>query len=119
LECRKLVELIASLSLSEREWMLARAVGTLTQREQHEQELRHKLGLRPRPSARVPSRFVPLPVSDFQSPGNVKAEPVSLAKIQSWEQADEFPPIPAVCVAASWFPKHWLEGMPQKRRAIV
>ncbi len=27
--------------------------------------------------------------------------------------------IPAACVAASWFPKHWLEGSPVERRKIV
>ena len=32
-----------------------------------------------------------------------------IGKLRTWEEAN-IPPIPAVCLAASWFPKHWLEA---------
>jgi hypothetical protein len=40
-------------------------------------------------------------------------------KLQSWKEAAMFPPIPAVCVAAAWFPKHWLEVPSKDRRAAI
>jgi hypothetical protein len=38
---------------------------------------------------------------------------------RSCEDLASFPPIPAVCVAASWFPKHWLEAPASTRPNVV
>jgi len=103
---KKVVDLVVSLSPEEKEWMLSRALGSLTKREQRQEELRRKLGLQPRRSSGLRSRFVPVRVSDDD-------------KFQSWEEAAMFPPIPAVCVAATWFPKHWLEVRSKDRRVAI
>ena len=57
----------------------------------------------------LPSRFVSL---RFDSIDPAQA-------FRTYEDAESFPPIPAVCVAASWFPKHWLEVDAGQRCAVV
>jgi hypothetical protein len=48
LENGRLIDLVVSLSPEEKEWMLSRALGSLTKREQRQEELRRKLSLQPR-----------------------------------------------------------------------
>jgi hypothetical protein len=122
LESKRLVDLVVSLPSEEKHWMLSRALGSPTQREQREEELRRQLGLQPpKRSSGLRSRFVNLRVSDYEPPASIKVERGSLplGKFQSWEEAARFPPIPAVCVAAPWFPKHWLEAPLKDRRAVA
>jgi len=57
----------------------------------------------------LPSRFVSLRLD-----ASSQSQP-----FHSYEEMVSFPPIPAVCVAATWFPKHWLEAPISARRNIV
>jgi hypothetical protein len=57
----------------------------------------------------LPSRFVWL-----RSDTSLQSQP-----FRSYEDMASFPPIPAVCVAATWFPKHWLEAPVSTRRNVV
>jgi len=113
LESKRLVDLVVSLSSAEKQWMLARALGSPSKPAQQ--------GLQPTRSGGLRSRFVSLGVSDYEAPASITVERGSLplGKFQSWEEVVSFPPIPAVCVAAHWFPKHWLEAPLKDRRAVA
>jgi len=92
LECRKVVEFVEALSKGQRERML-----------EHVQRYRRL------------SRFVPIEAG--------AEPPVGLAAIlsprfQDFETAVSFPPVPAVCIAAHWFPKHWLAVSSSQRREV-
>jgi hypothetical protein len=109
LESKRLVDLVVSLSSAEKQWMLARALGSPSRPEQQ--------GLQPRRSGGLRSRFVSLRVSDYEAPASIKVERGSLplGKFQSWEEVLSFPPFRRG-VAAHW-PKHWLEAPLKDRRA--
>jgi hypothetical protein len=80
LECTKLVESVKALNQGQRVRML-------------EQVQRY----------RRLSRFVPV---EGGLPTGLPGLPSP--PFQDFETVVSFPPIPAACVAASWFPKHWL-----------
>jgi hypothetical protein len=58
---------------------------------------------------RLPSRFTFLRSGSDHASRNLGA----------FEEVARFPPIPAACVAASWFPKHWLEAPALERKSVV
>ena len=92
LECSRLVDFVQALSQDQREEMLKRAV-------------RYRL-----------SPFVPLEAGP-EPPIGLKG--LSFPPFRDWEAAALFPAIPAVCIAVSWFPKHWLEAPVSARRNVV
>jgi hypothetical protein len=58
---------------------------------------------------KLPSRFVSLRLDTSR-----QSQP-----FRNFDEIASFPPIPAVCVAATWFPKHWLEAPVSTRRNVV
>lgn len=49
-----------------------------------------------------------------------KEEPgLSSPLFRNFKEMQSFPPVPAACVAASWFPKHWLSAPSRERRKLV
>src|SRR6266851_4201781 len=92
LECSKLVELVCILTANQREYMLSQA-------------LRFRTG-----------RFVPL---DCGPAPPVELKGLRSPPFRSFETMSSFPGIPAACVAASRFPKHWLCLPRSERRKIV
>lgn len=89
LECKALVELVCGLSQRQREHLLSLA-------------LRFQF-----------NQFVPL---DAGPPSLVKG--VSSPAFESGRRIRSFPLIPGACVAASWFPKHWLYAPQSERRKV-
>lgn len=89
LECKALVELVRGLNEQQREHMLSQA-------------------LRYRTSQFVPLDAGPIPL----------VEGVCSPAFQS-SKACSFLSVPAACVAASWFPKHWLCAPPSERRRVT
>ena len=90
LECKALVELVRGLNEQQREHMLSQA-------------------LRYRTSQFVPLDAGPIPL----------VEGVCSPAFQSSKAMGSFLSVPAACVAASWFPKHWLCAPPSERRRVT
>lgn len=61
------------------------------------------------------SRYLAIRFSDEPSDPNFP----KWADVQNSTQAESLPPVPAACVAASWFPAPWLCGPVDERRSIV
>lgn len=89
LECKALVKLVRGLNDQQREHMLSQA-------------------LRYRTSQFVPLDAGPIPL----------VEGVCSPAFQS-SKACSFLSVPVACVAASWFPKHWLCAPPSERRRVT
>ena len=90
LECKPLIQFVCGLDRQQREHMLNQA-------------LRYRL-----------NQFVPVDAGPRPS-----IEGVHSPAFQSSRAMRAFPPIPAACVAASWFPKNWLCGSPSERRKVT
>src|SRR6266480_5022673 len=91
LECTKLVEFVKALNQGQRARML-------------EQVQRY----------RRLSPFVPVEGGPPTGLPGLPSPP-----FQDFESVVSFPPIPAACVAASWFPRHWLTASKSKRDKVV
>jgi hypothetical protein len=96
LECKPLIELVCGLDRQQREYMLNQA-------------LRY-------------TRFVPVdaePIPSVETEGSERVEGVHSPVFQSSKSMVSFPPIPAVCIAASWFPKNWLCAARSERQRVI
>ena len=58
---------------------------------------------------KLPSRFAPLRFNTTEASN----------KFRTWGEMAKFPQIPAVCIAASCFPKHWLEASASERKQVL
>ncbi len=94
LECKPLIELVCGLDRQQREHMLNQAL---------------RYGISP---------FVTVD-AEPPVPGIPRIEGVRSPVFQSSSAMRAFPPIPAACVAASWFPKSWLSASRSERRRVT
>ncbi|MBA2434823.1 MAG: hypothetical protein H0V54_07025 [Chthoniobacterales bacterium] len=91
LESKRIVQLLPEINPSEKAWMVGGAL-------------------------KVRSRFTPVRATTYD---RKMGDEWAFAPFTDFDEASSFPPVPAVCAAADWFPKHWLEGTLTERSRVL